>query len=114
MVSTQVFLAVRALAHLIRKTPDMSGCDKNCLLRNGGTFDLVITFLYDIKIPPDILDPPLHHRAERPVIDESRHGTIAFRCRPDKSTAFGKFHHVLKNIVRTLYHLLPLLLFQIV
>ncbi len=35
MVCTQVFLAVRALAHLIRKTLDMSGCDKNCLLCNG-------------------------------------------------------------------------------
>ena len=109
MVGTEVFLAVRALAHLVGKSRHMAGGDKNSLLCDRGALDLVVSFPDYVKFPPDILYPPLHHRAQRPVIDETRHGTVTLGGRPDKTPAFCKFHHVLKNIPRTLYHYLSLL-----
>jgi hypothetical protein len=56
----------------------MPGSDKNCFLSDRRALDLVVSFLDDIKIPPDILNPPFHHSAEWTVIYESGYGTIAF------------------------------------
>ena len=89
MICTQVFPAVRALAHLVRKTLDMPGGNKNSLLGNCRAFNLVVSFLDDVKIPPDIFHTALHHRAQRAIIDEPGDRSVAFGCRPDKSTTSG-------------------------
>ncbi len=109
MVCTEVLLAVRALAHLVGKSRHVAGSDKNSLLCNRGALDLVVSFPDNVKIPPDTLYPPLHHRTQRPVIDETCNSAVTLGGWPDKTPAFGKFHHVLKNIPRSLYHYLSLL-----
>src|SRR5208337_2324734 len=106
MVRPEVFPAVRALAHLVGKSCHMAGGDKNSLLRNGRALDLVIPLLDDIKIPPDILDTPFHHRTERAIIDEAGHRPVALRGGPDEPAASGKLHHVLKDIAHGDHELL--------
>ena len=91
-------MTVRALAHLIGKTFDMPRCNKDRFLPDGGALDLVISLPNDVKIPPDILHPPLHHRAERAVIDEPCNRPVAFRCGPDKPAAFCQIHHFFEYI----------------
>jgi hypothetical protein len=98
MVGPQVFIAVRALAHLVREAFHVPRSDKNGFLSNRRTLDLVIAFLDYVKMPPDILDPPLHHGAKGAVIDKTGHRTVTLRGRPDKAPALGKVHDILKNI----------------
>src|SRR5208283_3222643 len=98
VVCPQVFLAVRALAHLVGEAFHVAGCDKDRFLCNCRALDLVISFLDDVKMPPDILASPLHHRTERAVINKTSHRSITFRGGPDKPPALGQIHYILKNI----------------
>src|SRR5208337_1158752 len=98
MVGPEVFFAVRALAHLVGEAFHVAGCDKDRFLCNRRALDFVISFLNDVKMPPDILDPPLHHRTERAVINKTGHRPITFRGGPDKPPALGQIHYILKNI----------------
>jgi hypothetical protein len=76
----------------------MPGGNKDRFLRDSGAFDLVVAFTDDVKIPPYILHPALHHRAKRTVINETRYRTVALRSGPDKPASFRKIHHLFKDI----------------
>jgi hypothetical protein len=78
MVCPEELFAVRALAHLVGKSCDMTGGNENRLLCDGRALDLIIAFADYIKIPPDILYPPFHHSAKRTVIDEAGYSPVTF------------------------------------
>ncbi len=76
VVGAEVFATVRALHHLVGELLHVAGCDEYCFGSDGGAFDLVVTFLKDVKRPPEVLYVPLHHRSERTVIDKTGDGSV--------------------------------------
>lgn len=91
VVGTEEFLAVRALEHFVGEAADVAACDVDRLDTDGGAFDFVVAFLYDVEVAPDVFNPAFHHCAKRTVVDESCNGAVDFGGGPDESASACKF-----------------------
>ena len=91
VVGTEEFLAVRALEHFVGEAADVAACDVDRLDADGGAFDFVVAFLYDVEVAPDVFNPAFHHCAKRTVVDESCNGAVDFGGGPDESASACKF-----------------------
>ena len=95
VVCPESLAALLALAKRVRKAAHMPGCYKDVLNPDGRALDFHMPFLNNVKLPPDLLDPPFQRAPEGSVIVKTTASAVKLKRVPEKTAAFCQLDNLL-------------------